>query len=183
MTGDTYGRGGSAGATAGAATGGAAETGAGGDTNGPLGRGVGADGVGLGGSGAGAPNEGRANGDVTGARGGGDEGCAGVNTGAAGGMAGVATAPGAGLTPTTASAASGDTANTLPHTAQRARTPADGSLAGSTRYTVSHDVQVTFTATTSRSFSRLVPRPGRDRGAGRRRTPTPAGSWRSSSFP
>src|SRR5207253_3117109 len=36
------------------------------------------------------------------------------------------------------------TGNTLLHTAQRARTPPAGTLAGSTRYTVSHDGQVTF---------------------------------------
>src|SRR5437870_2915813 len=38
------------------------------------------------------------------------------------------------------------TPNTLPHTAQRARTPPAGTLAGSTRYTVSHDGQATFTS-------------------------------------
>ena len=37
------------------------------------------------------------------------------------------------------------TGNTLLHTAQRARTPPGGTLPGSTRYTVSHDGQVTFT--------------------------------------
>jgi len=36
------------------------------------------------------------------------------------------------------------TGNTLLHTAQRARTPPAGTLDGSTRYTVSHDGQVTF---------------------------------------
>src|SRR2546430_1876673 len=44
-----------------------------------------------------------------------------------------------------AAAACGLTGNTLLHTAQRARTPPGGTLAGSTRYTVSHDGQVTFT--------------------------------------
>ena len=43
------------------------------------------------------------------------------------------------------SAPDADTGNTLLHTAQRARTPPAGTLAGSTRYTVSHDGQVTFT--------------------------------------
>src|SRR5258705_352815 len=37
------------------------------------------------------------------------------------------------------------TAKTLLQTLQRARTPPAGTLAGSTRYTVSHDGQVTFT--------------------------------------
>src|SRR5205823_3456185 len=73
------------------------------------------------------------------------------------------------------SAPDGDTGNTLLRTAQRARTPPAGSLAGSTRYTVPHAGQVTFTA------GRL--RPARGRGGGRPRTPTPAASWRNSSFP
>src|SRR5438067_4997653 len=73
------------------------------------------------------------------------------------------------------SAPDADTGNTLLHTAQRARTPPAGTLAGSTRYTVPHAGQVTFTA------GRL--RPARGRGGGRPRTPTPAASWRNSSFP
>ena len=36
------------------------------------------------------------------------------------------------------------TGKTVLHTLQRARTPPAGTLAGSTRYTVSHDGQVTF---------------------------------------
>src|SRR6267143_494682 len=70
------------------------------------------------------------------------------------------------------------TANTLLHTAQRARTPPAGTLDGSTRYTVSHDGQVTF-------ISRPAPRPHRapDHAGGRPRTPSPAGSSRSSSSP
>src|SRR5437762_3483825 len=43
------------------------------------------------------------------------------------------------------SAPDADTGNTLLHTAQRARTPPAGTLAGSTRYTVSQDGQDTFT--------------------------------------
>src|SRR5437667_5496259 len=43
------------------------------------------------------------------------------------------------------SAPDADTGNTLLHTAQRARTPPAGTLAGSTRYTVPHAGQVTFT--------------------------------------
>src|SRR5207247_11050303 len=73
------------------------------------------------------------------------------------------------------SAPDADTANTLLHTAQRARTPPAGILAGSTRYSVPHAGQVTFTA------GRL--RPARGRGGGRPRKPTPAASWRNSSFP
>src|SRR5438093_773314 len=73
------------------------------------------------------------------------------------------------------SAPDAGTGNTLLHTAQRARTPPAGTLAGSTRYTVPHAGQVTFTA------GRL--RPARGRGGGRPRTPTPAASWRNSSFP
>src|SRR6266550_623716 len=45
------------------------------------------------------------------------------------------------------------TAKTLLQTLQRARRPPAGTLAGSTRYTVSHDGQVTFTPTSSRSSS------------------------------
>src|SRR5438477_395375 len=76
---------------------------------------------------------------------------------------------------TGATPADADTGNTLLHTAQRARTPPAGTLAGSTRYTVPHAGQVTFTA------GRL--RPARGRGGGRPRTPTPAASWRNSSLP
>ena len=100
------------------------------------------------------------------AGGAGDAGRAGVNTGggsgtgaaagargAAAGAAGAATGAAAGRGAGAAAAAAGAaalapaalTANTLLHTAQRARTPPAGTLAGSTRYTVPHDEHVTFT--------------------------------------
>src|SRR5439155_6153979 len=69
------------------------------------------------------------------------------------------------------------TGNTLLHTAQRARTPPAGTLEGSTRYTVSHDGQVTF-------IGRPHPHhraPGR--AGGRPRTSIPSAFSRSSSSP
>src|SRR5438552_14682699 len=48
------------------------------------------------------------------------------------------------------------TAKTVLQTVQRVRTPAAGTLAGSTRYTVSHDGQVTFTPTASLALFRVV---------------------------
>src|SRR5207244_922550 len=80
-------------------------------------------------------------------------GAAGAGVGGAGGAGGAGGGAGgrgatAGPLPadTAAVAAATDafTGNTLLHTAQRARTPPAGTLAGSTRYTVSHDGQVTF---------------------------------------
>ncbi|HTR21016.1 MAG TPA: hypothetical protein VMH88_09200 [Gemmatimonadales bacterium] len=82
-------------------------------------------------------NTGAAGTAVTGAGAGEIGGGAGAGGGAAMGTA----AP----TPATASAGSGLTLITWLQTAQRARTPAAGTLAGSTRYTVSQDGQVTFT--------------------------------------
>ena len=90
-----------------------------------------------------------------------NRGMAGVRGGAGAGVGGAGGAGGAGGgaggrgatagplpadTAAVAGAAATDavTGNTLLHTAQRARTPPAGTLAGSTRYTVSHDGQVTF---------------------------------------
>src|SRR5437588_8133403 len=110
------GRGGAAGGAAGAATG-------------PEKRGIpgGRGGTGTDGGGGGG----------AGARGAGDGAAA--PAGAAGARGGTAATAGA------AAPVTGFTGNTLLHTAQRARTPPGGTLAGSTRYTVSHDGQVTFT--------------------------------------
>src|SRR5207244_1333849 len=130
---------------------------------------------GAGGAGAGAVDAGRAGGlaaraagagPAAGARaggGGGDTGAgtAGVDAGGAGGGAGLG---GAGA----AAPVAGWTGNTLLRTAQRARTPPGGTLAGSTRYTVSHDGQVTFISRVPRSHRA----PGR--AGGRPRTPIPA---------
>ncbi|HEV2750538.1 MAG TPA: hypothetical protein VGV12_08455, partial [Gemmatimonadales bacterium] len=88
------------------------------------------------------------------ARGGGDAGCAAatVPPGAAGARWGGAAATGDTVAPTGTGAApaTGLTAKTVLHTAQRARTPPAGTLAGSTRYTVSHDGQLTFTLASRR---------------------------------
>src|SRR5258707_507539 len=92
------------------------------------------DGTGAGGGGAGAGR-----GAATGGAGGAIARGAGAGAGAGAGRGGGA---GAG-----APAPSGLTANTLVQTLQRARRPPAGILAGSTRYTVSHDGQVTFTLT------------------------------------
>src|SRR5438093_12925820 len=142
------------------AAGGAAAGGAGGA---PTGRraviaGAGAGGAGAEGAAAGmagrAGAAGRAIGDAAGATGGaGGAGGAGRLGGAAGGAiagrdgggGGAARGGGGGATGAAAPAPSGLTAKTLLHTLQRARSPPAGTLAGSTRYTVSHDGQVTFT--------------------------------------
>src|SRR5947207_1373365 len=147
--GRSVGVGGAAGGAAGGATGrGGAAGGAGarggvlGAATGPEKRGMpgGRGGTGTdggGGGGAGARGAARA-----GAGGGGapSDGAAAL-AGAAGARGGAATAgadaPALGAPPP------GFTANTLLHTAQRARTPPGGTLPGSTRYTVSHDGQVT----------------------------------------
>src|SRR5438034_1293202 len=131
---------------------------------------AGARGAGGGGAGPGPENRGMAWGLTAGGA-----GAAGAETAAPApdpAAAGWAATEGAGGV---ASAPDADTANTLLHTAQRARTPPAGILAGSTRYSVPHAGQVTFTA------GRL--RPARGRGGGRPRKPTPAASWRNSSFP
>ena len=78
-------------------------------------------------------------------------GPAGVKTGAAAATLAAGTAPGFGAAADRATGegtaiSAAPTPNTLPHTAQRARTPPAGTLAGSTRYTVSHDGQATFTS-------------------------------------
>src|SRR5881394_1592333 len=125
--GGSRGGGGAAGGTAGAATG-------------PEKRGIpgGRGGTGTeGGAGGGAGGRGGAAGIPRGGVAGESEGAAGP-AGAAGARWPAATAGAAAPTP-------GLTGNTLLHTAQRARTPPGGTLAGSTRYTVSHDGQVTFT--------------------------------------
>jgi hypothetical protein len=91
---------------------------------------------------------------------------AGVNTGAAGDIAGAAVAATAtgvgGGAAAAAPAAAPFTGKTALHTLQRARTPAAGTLAGSTRKTVSHVGQVTFT--------RCYPSPPLGRGSWRRST-------------
>src|SRR5438046_1709110 len=109
-----------------------------------------------------------------GVRGGGARG-----TGGAGGAeaAGAGRDAAGGAAATGAPAPSGLIANTLLQTLQRARKPPAGTLAGSTRYTVSHEGHVTFTPRL-----RFLRRPGRDRAAGRPRTPIlPASSRNSSS--
>src|SRR5256885_11228198 len=73
----------------------------------------------------------------------GGAGGAGGAGGGAGGR-GATAGPLPGDTAAVAAATDAFTGNTLLHTAQRARTPPAGTLAGSTRYTVSHDGQVTF---------------------------------------
>src|SRR2546430_6068364 len=178
--GRSVGVGGAAAGAAGGATGrGGAAGGAGarggvpGATTGPEKRGMpgGRGGTGTdggGGGGAGARGAARA-----GAGGGGADGDAGAAlAGAAGARGGAAAAEGAPAV--TAPAAL--TANTLLHTAQRARTPPGGTLPGSTRYTVSHDGQVTFISRAPRSHR------APDRAGGPPRTPIPAASWHSSSF-
>jgi hypothetical protein len=67
-------------------------------------------------------------------------GALGAAGGGAGAGTGARTSAGAG-----GAAPSALTAKTLLQTLQRARTPPAGTLVGSTRYTVSHDGQVTFT--------------------------------------
>src|SRR6266550_3606637 len=94
----------------------------------------------------------------------------GAARGGGGGAGGAAAAP----------APSGLTAKTLLQTLQRARKPPAGTFAGSTRYTVSHDGQVTFTPR-PRCLRFLLPR-ARGRGAGRRQRPIPPASSHSSSF-
>src|SRR6266699_760446 len=115
---------------------------------------------------------GGADGGAIAARGGGGAGGAGAARGGAG-AGGGATAAAAARAP------SGLTAKTLLHTLQRARKPPAGTLAGSTRYTVSHDGHVTFTP----RCLRFLRHRGPGRGADRPRRPTPPVSSRSSSFP
>src|SRR6267143_359637 len=150
---------------------------------GPVGRFAGGTGA------AGAAGGGAALGAVIVGVGAGDAGRAGANGGRAIGAAGAAGAAGrlggaggaaAAAAPAPAPAPSELTAKTLLQTLQRARKPPAGTLAGSTRYTVSHDGQVTFTPR-PRCLRFLLPR-ARDRGAGRRQRPIPPASSRSSSF-
>jgi hypothetical protein len=82
---------------------------------------------------------------IAGARGGAGAGAGGAGAGGGAGGRGAETAPPAPAPAVVAAPADAFTGNTLLHTAQRARTPPAGTLAGSTRYTVSHDGQVTFT--------------------------------------
>src|SRR5206468_4289211 len=97
--------------------------------------------------------------------------------GGAGGTGGAGARVGDGVATAGAPAPSGLMANTLLHTLQRARKPPAGTLAGSTRYTVSHEGQVTFTP-----LLRFLRLRGRDHGADRPRTPIlPASSRNSSS--
>src|SRR4029077_8050878 len=102
----------------------------------------------------------------------------GAGAGAGGGGAGAGAAGGRPAATATGAAAPADafTGNPCLHPPQRARTPPAGTLAGSTRYTVSHDGQVTFI---ERRPCRRHPAPGR--GGGRPRTRTPAAFSRSSS--
>src|SRR5437764_6193687 len=134
--GGATGRGGAAGA-AGAAGGAGARGGVLGAETGPEKRGMpgGRGGTGTDGGGGGG----------AGARGAGGGGAA------AAGATGAAGARWAAGTAGAAAPVAGFTGNTLLHTAQRARTPPGGTLAGSTRYTVSHDGQVTFISRPPRS--------------------------------
>src|SRR6267154_6344033 len=117
---------------------------------------------------------GGADGGAIAGRGGGG---AGATRGGAGGGGGGGGGGGA-ATRAAAPAPSGLTAKTLLQMLQRARRPPAGTLAGSTRYTVSHDGHVTFTPRCLR-FLRLRD-PGR--GADPPRRPIPPASSRSSSF-
>ncbi len=130
---------------AGAAGGGAAR-GAGGGAARGAGGGA-ARGAAAGGAGAAMGPENRGMAGVRGGAGAGVGGAGGA--GGAGGGAGGRGATAGPLPADTAAVAVAPvtdavTGNTLLHTAQRARTPPAGTLAGSTRYTVSHDGQVTF---------------------------------------
>src|SRR5881396_4450487 len=104
-----------------------------------------ARGAAAGGAGAAMGPENRGMAGVRGGAGAGVGGAGGAG-GAGGGAGGRGATAGPLPADTAAVAAATDafTGNTLLHTAQRARTPPAGTLAGSTRYTVSHDGQVTF---------------------------------------
>src|SRR5436309_14366317 len=125
----------------GVGAGGGRNTGAAGGAGRPAGAG-GAGGPG-GAGGAGGAGRGATNGPDKrgGAAGVGVGGPGAAGTGRAGGIAPALPAP---------------TAKTVLQTVQRVRTPAAGTLAGSTRYTVSHDGQVTFTPTASLALFRVV---------------------------
>src|SRR5882762_3073705 len=140
-------------------------------------------GVGAGDAGRAGANGGRAIGGAGAAGAAGRlGGAAGGGGGGAGGARGAGGAGGAGGAAAAAAPTPSElTAKTLLQTLQRARKPPAGTLAGSTRYTVSHDGQVTFTPR-PRCLRFLLPR-ARDRGAGRRQRPIPPASSRSSSFP
>jgi len=81
---------------------------------------------------------------MAGARGGPGAGAGGAGAGGGAGGRAAETAPPTAGEAAVAAPAAAFTGNTLLHTAQRARTPPAGTLPGSTRYTVSHDGQVTF---------------------------------------
>src|SRR6266849_5828561 len=171
--GGATGRGGGAGgaaATGALGGGGGAGAGAGGAANGFAGRAGAAGRAGIAGrlggaaGGAIAGRDGAAMGDAARGAGGGGGGGA----GARGGTGVGADAAGRG-TAAAAPAPSGLTAKTLLQTLQRARRPPGGTFAGSTRYTVSHDGQVTFTPR-PRCLRSLL-HSARDRGAGRRQRP------------
>src|SRR5205823_4286075 len=145
--GDAGGRSVGVGGAAAGAAGGAAGRGGGGAAGGTAGAATGPEKRGIPGGRGGTGTEGGAGGGA-----GGRGGAAGIPRGGVAGesegAAGPAGAAGARWPAATAGAAAptpGLTGNTLLHTAQRARTPPGGTLAGSTRYTVSHDGQVTFT--------------------------------------
>src|SRR6266853_1612624 len=165
--GRSVGVGGAAAGAAGGATGRGGAAGAAGARGGVPGAATGPEKRGMPGGRGGTGTDGGGGGGA-GARGEGDGAAA--LAGAAGARGGAAATAGA------AAPAAGFTGNTLLHTAQRARTPPGGTLAGSTRYTVSHDGQVTFISRAPRSHR------APDRAGGRPRTPIPAGSWHSSSF-
>src|SRR6266566_7060947 len=151
--------------------GGGAGAGAGGAANGVAGRAGAAGRAGM---------AGRLGGATGGAIAGRDGGRGGGGAGARGGTGVGADATGRGAA-AAAPAPSGLTAKTLLQTLQRARSPPAGTFAGSTRYTVSHDGQVTFTPR-PRCLRSLL-HSARDRGAGQRQRPIPPASSRSSSFP
>src|SRR6266550_827446 len=107
----------------------------------------GAGGAGRAGGAGGAGRLGGAAGRAIAGRDGDGAAIDGAGAGAARGGAagGGGAARGGGATGAAAPAPSGLTAKTLLQTVQRARRPPAGTLAGFTRYTVSHDGQVTFT--------------------------------------
>ncbi len=174
------GRGGAAGRARGAETGRVTR-----GLGGAAGRGAGGAGAGSGGGVTGAAGAGAGASTIAGATGVG--GASGIAAGGAasgtGGVTGPGSAPtrscgpvsrlGVGATGV-AGAASTPTGMTLEHTVQRARRPPAGTLAGSTRYTVSHEGQRTFIV--------RLPCPTDSRRAGDRpRRPILGGSSRSSS--
>src|SRR6266705_567528 len=151
-TGMAGGRGAAAPPRAGAPVGAGAAEGAAGRLGGAAGGGVAGAAGGTTGRGAGGAATGPENRGIAGGRGGAGAGVGaggaadgGGGAGARGGAAGARWAAAEGGEDAVAPPAAAFTGNTLLQTAQRARTPPGGILPGSTRYTVSHDGQVTFT--------------------------------------